>query len=314
VIKVGKQAEDKKEERYALIDKGEAVVVLGAQLSRQLVAPALYFADRNLRGLVGADKAVLERSGRKVTFVHGDAGWSMILPVKAEAESAELDEVTKSLRRFRAEEIVADRGADLKAFGLDRPEAQWHFLSGDKEVLHLLVGSADKEGRRYAKLAGGDLVFTLGAQLSSQILDEFRSRKPWPALDAAQVDKLSYQGPASFILKKKDGDWSLTNDSQAKINSKQVTDTLDALAALKAVRYVADTKADLKLHGLDPAVWTLELETPSGKRTLLLGRAEGDSKRVYATVPGSDAVFVIGEAEAPRILRPLAGFLVEKSK
>jgi hypothetical protein len=314
VIKVGKKAEDKKEERYALIDKSEAVVVLGPELSRQLVAPALYFADRNLPGLVAANKAVLEHPGRKVAFVHGDAGWSMILPVKADAESAELDEVTKSLRRLRAEEIVADKGADLKAFGLERPETQWHFLSGDKEMLHLLVGSADKEGRRFAKLAGGDLVFTLSPQLSSRLVDEFRSRKPWPTLDAAQVEKLSYQGPAPFVLKKKDGDWSLATDAKAKVNSKQVTDTLDALAGLKAVRYVADAKADLKLYGLDPAVWTVEVETASGKRTLLIGRAEGDSKRVYATVPGSDAVFVIGETETQRMLRPLPEFLVKKSK
>src|SRR5205085_11728072 len=47
VIKVGKTAEDKKDERFALIDKGEAVVVLAPELSRQLVAPALFFADRN---------------------------------------------------------------------------------------------------------------------------------------------------------------------------------------------------------------------------------------------------------------------------
>jgi len=288
------------------------VVVLGPELSKQLVAPTLYFADRNLPGFSVADKAIVERPGRKVTFTHGDFNWSMTEPVKAEAESAELDELTKNLRRLRADEIVAEAPADLKTYGLEKPEAQWRLFDGDKEVMHLQVGSADKEGRRYGKLADKDAVFTLNAKLSGRLFDEYRSRKPWPSLDAVQVDKLSYAGPMSFTLKKKDGDWNSADQPDTKINSKQVTDTLDALAGFKAVRYVTDAKADLKLYGLDPPVWTIEAETTSGKRTLHVGRTEGDSQRVYATVPGSDAVFVIGEAEAQRILRPLAGF-VEKS-
>lgn len=311
-IKVGKKADDKKDERYAMIDKGEMVVVLGAELSNHLVAPVLHFADRNLPGFTSADKAMVERPGRKATFVRGETAWTMSEPVKAEAEDAELDELMKGLRRLRAEEVVADKGADLKPYGLDKPEAQWHFYSGDKEVLHLQIGSADKEGRRYAKLAGGTEVFTLSSKLSARVVEEFRNRKPWPSLDAAQVEKLTVTGPAPFTLTKKDGDWSLSTNASAKVDAKQVTDTLDALAGLKAQRYVVDAKADLKLYGLDPAVWTIEAQTPSGKKTLLVGRAEGDSKRMYATVPGSDAVFVIGEAEAQRILRAPAAFVNSK--
>jgi hypothetical protein len=314
VIKVGKSADDKKQDRYALVDKGEAVIVLAPDLARELTAPTLYFADRNLPSFTTADKAVVEHSGRKVTFTHADASWSMTEPVKAEAESADLDETIKGLRRLRAEEIVASAGADLKSLGLDRPEAQWHIFGGGKEVMNLLVGAADKDGKRYAKLGGGDQVFTLSAKLGSRLLDEYRARKPWPALDAAQVEKLTYTGPASFALKKKDGDWSLSTMLDAKIDAKQVTDTLDALAGLKAARYVADAKADLKLFGLEPPVWTIEADTPAGKRTLLIGRAEGTSQNVYATVPGSGAVFIIGEADARRILRPMTGFFSGKGK
>src|SRR5207302_8024669 len=118
-------------------------------------------------------KAVQEGPGRKVTFTRGDTAWSMTEPVKAEAEDAELDELVKSMRRLRAEEIVAEKGADLKPYGLDKPQTQWHFLSGDKEVMSLLVGSTDKEGRRYAKLGNSDSVFTLNAKLSSRVVDEY---------------------------------------------------------------------------------------------------------------------------------------------
>ena len=67
-------------------------------------------------------------------------------------------------------------------------------------------------------------------------------------------------------------------------------------------------------HGLQPPVWRFEVKTPSGARTLLVGRAEGDSQRHYAAVAGSDAVFVIGEEDSRRLLKPVGPFLEEKGK
>ncbi len=311
VIKVGKPVDDKKPDRYALVDKGEAVIVLGPDLSRKLVAPPLAFADRNLTGFTAADKAVLEQGKCKLTFKRADGVWSLTEPVKAAAEDSELDDLVKGLRRLRADEIVADKGAELKTYGLEKPETQWHFFQGDKELMILSVGSADKEGHRYAKLDKSDVIFTLSAKLSGAVVQEFRSRKPWAALDAAQVEAVTYTGPTSFTLKKKEADWTLSTMLDAKVDAKQVTDTLDALAGLKAVRYVEDAKANLKLYGLEPAVWTIDVQLPSGKRTLLIGRTEGDSKRLYATVPGTEAVFTISEADAQRIVRPMAGFVAK---
>lgn len=84
---------------------------------------------------------------------------------------------------------------------------------------------------------------------------------------------------------------------------------LDALARLKAERWVVDKDADLKLFGLEPPFLTLEVD--AGKRILKVGRQEGESNRYYATVVGenSGAVFLISETDARAIVRPLAGFL-----
>ncbi len=89
-------------------------------------------------------------------------------------------------------------------------------------------------------------------------------------------------------------------------------DLLDGLAALKASRFVADKTTDFKLFGLDPSERSIEIQTPSGKRTLLIGRQEGESSRYYARVPEGEvaqAVFIISEADARKIVRPLSGFL-----
>ena len=98
-----------------------------------------------------------------------------------------------------------------------------------------------------------------------------------------------------------------------KPNAQTVNETLAALAGLRVDHYALDRDADLNLYGLEPSEWVLEIEGPTGKRVLQLGRAEGDSKRRYARVPekGRAGVFVIAEADAERILRDPAAFTRE---
>src|ERR1019366_8424819 len=102
------------DERFALINDNPAVVVLSAELSRHLVAPVLYYVDRNLVSLSGIDQVVVDRGPRKTTFSKPPASWQMIAPVKADAEDAGLDDLVRGMQRLRADEIVGEKGADPK--------------------------------------------------------------------------------------------------------------------------------------------------------------------------------------------------------
>src|SRR5260370_19117981 len=105
-------------------------------------------------------------------------------------------------------------------------------------------------------------------------------------------------------------EWQMAGKPDLKVKSEAVRDTLDALARLKAERWVVDKDADLKLFGLEPPLLTLTVEAGTSKRTLKVGRQEGGSNRYYAIVAGenSGAVFLIGDADARAIVRPLDGF------
>jgi hypothetical protein len=278
----------------------------------------LYYADRNLVSFANVDSAELTRGTRKAVFSRPETRWQMTQPIKADAEDAALEDLVASLRRLRADEIKAEKGADLKKFGLDQPFLQWRFKLGDVEKLHLLVGAAedDKPGaRRYAKLGDKDTVFLLSSKVTAKLLAEYRGRKPWPPFDAAQVDEVTIVSPdKTFTLSKKGIRWSVAGEFDLVVKGAIVTDTLDALASLKVAHYVADEKADLQLYGLTKPAWKIELQTPTGKRELWLGRYEGASKRFYATTPGSGAVFVIDEIDSQRIARPLSAFAEAEKK
>jgi len=171
--------------------------------------------------------------------------------------------------------------------------------------------------RCYAKLTNKDLVFLLDPGLTARVLAEYRSRSIWGPLDAAQVETLQYKSSGSFFTLEKSGaTWHVAGQPMVTVRTEAVSETLDALARLKAERYVEDKDANLKIYGLEPPVLIVDILTPTGKRTLHIGRAEGDSKRHYARVPEANRseVFIIAEADASRIVRDLAAFTQKPAK
>ncbi len=298
-------------DRFVQVEGSRAVAVIDGPLAEQLLAAPIRFRDRAIARFADADKLLLERGPRKATFANIDGTWKLTEPIAASAEQTELDDFINALARLRADEMVAEKPADLKPYGLDKPQTQWHFLSGTKEVLNLQIGARDKIGRCYARLAAGDVVFLLDAATTHRVLAEYRTRTVWATpLDAAQVDGVRFgyaQNP--FSLVKLDTLWQVPGKPDLVVNVQTVNDMLDALSRLKVERYVLDKGADPKLYGLEPPILALDVQTRDGKRTLHIGRTEGDSKRYYARIPDKDKsdVFLISEAEGTRIVRAPGG-------
>jgi hypothetical protein len=155
-------------------------------------------------------------------------------------------------------------------------------------------------------------VFLLDAPTTNRVLAEYRTRAVWPQpLDAAQVEGVRFgYARDPFELHKVDNLWQVVGKPGALVNVQAVNDTLDALARLRVERYVLDKGADPKLYGLEPPALVIEVQTPTGKRSLQIGRTEGESKRYYARVPDKERsdVFVISEADGARVVRDLAAF------
>jgi hypothetical protein len=318
VLKIGNSAVEKEPagippERFVQVEGSPVIAVMSGPLAEQLLAAPVRFRDHAIARFADADKIVLERGPRQATFANVDGTWKLTEPATAPAEQIELEDFINSAARLRAEEMVAEKPDDLKPYGLDKPQARWRFLSGTKEVLNLLIGGFDKTGRRcYAKLAAGDVVFLLDAPTTNRVLAEYRTRTVWPGpLDAAQVESVRFGSAKNpFTLEKIDNLWQVAGKPDALVNVQAVNATLDALARLRVERYVLDKGADPKLYGLDPPELVIDVQTRDGKRTLQIGRTEGNSRRYYARVQDKDRsdVFVISEADGALIVRDLAAF------
>jgi hypothetical protein len=322
VLRIGKVVEGPgavEGERYVQVEGTNVVGVLPATLVKQVLADPIKFRDRSLARFPDADRVLLERGSRKATFSKIDGTWKLTEPAEAEAEQIDLDDFVNAVARLRADELVAEKPADLKPYGLDKPEVRWRFQTGARDVLDLLIGARDKDGNRcFAKLAGGNIVFLLDSSLTNRVLGEYRKRTVWPTPpDAAQVDRVRFNyANNAFELEKVDGNWKVAGKPDLKVNSQAVTDTLSALSSVRVERFVVDKGANLKLYGLEPPNLVLEVTASSGKKELQIGHAEGGSKRFYARVPEADRtdVFVISEADAARIVRDLGSFIEKPAK
>jgi hypothetical protein len=326
LIRIGKRAGDKSspEDRFARVDDAAAVVVLPGNLAEKLTASALEFRNHDLASITNVDRVTLVRESRTATFTKTDGNWRLAQPVEADAEQTDLEDFVSAIGRLRADRLIAEKPSDLKPYGLDYPRVRWQFFVSGKLALDLAVGKAEQKApspptslshsggeggvgsRCFARLADRDLVFLLSPQLTTKVLGEYRSRSLWTSLDAVQVDKLSYRyAEQPFVLEKVNAEWQLAGEPNRKVRSEVIRETLDALASLRAERYLEDQSADLKLYGLDPPQLALEIQTASGNRTLHLGRHQAESGRYYARIPeaGKTAVFVISQAEAARIVR-----------
>lgn len=321
-IKVGSPVDPKSPdgERFVRVDESKVIGVLARDMVRRLLDAPLKFRNRNLvTRLPEPDRVILERGDRagsnKAVFSRVEGTWKMTAPLTADAEHSDMEDFLNNLYKLRADELVAEKPADLKPFGLDKPEAIWHFNTGDKEILGLALGKKDSTDQRcYAKLTNGDVVFLLEPKLTQQALAEYRKRTLWTGFDAAQIDSLTITGDGGpVVLRKIAGAWQIDGKPEAAVNQDAVTETLTAFANLKVERYVRDKDAPLDLFGLAKPRRTIVAQTSMGARQeLRLGNLEGGSQRAYANLPGKTEVFVLSDADTAKLDRGAKAFTEKK--
>jgi hypothetical protein len=293
-------------ERYGRLGDQGAIVVLPGALAPKLVADPIKFRDRAIARFAEADRIFVEHGPQRRIFAKLDGTWKMTEPLTADAEATELGDLMSAVSRLRADELVVGKTGDLRTFDLDPPEARWRFLSGDREVLNLLVGRREpNSGRNYAKLAGGDEVFLLSPDLSRRLFAEYRKRALVSGLDAGAVESLVISaGDKTLTLQKANERWQVAGKPDQPVNVATVTDLLTAVAGLKAERFAVDNGADFKAFGLQPPPRTIVARTRTGSVvTLQLGKVQNGSRRIFARLldPNRSDVVVLSEADSERL-------------
>lgn len=312
---------DGKPEVYARLDDGPVFTLPTAAVDPLLAASPLALRDKALATFPAADKVVVTRDGRAITFAKADGTWAMTDPKPGPAEAADLDRLVKQLGRLRADALVTDKPTpdELVKFGLDKPAVLLTASAAGKEVLALQVGATDAGGRAYARVGVDGPVALLDVADAVAVTAEYRRRKVWD-FDEARVESIAVvplspaglgavgatsplaalvgaaataTGRGGFTLVRKDAGW-LIGDRPA--DDLPASELLTTLGGLRAARWVGDPPADLK--------------TPTATVTLTL---RGGAKRVlavggrFARTDGGEA-FELARADAEVLMRPQGAY------
>jgi hypothetical protein len=260
---------------------------------------------------------VVERAGRKVEIVSAGgstdrSAWRMILPVEAPADAPSVARLEPLLARMRAESLVAEAPADLKAYGLDQPEmiVSWKAGNAGTAVSQpvpaggtyaVMVGRMvpDTRGSHFAKLGGdlSSLVFTLSPEALGILGVELHAHAvlSFPENQVVRV-VLGWPGKSCAFRRHErpfasESDWEPEPGSEAcGLDGQRVDALVKAVANLSTPRFAQYTGSFPSSAGLTKPRFRIEVQLSGGLDTRVLRIGEfGPEQACYATAETGDS-------------------------
>jgi hypothetical protein len=237
--------------------------------------------------------------GEAVTCRRTGTTWSIVDPKMLPADSSAVSSFLSSLTSATVSEVVDPHPASLKDFGLDPPAFTLE-VSTDAKPPKFTLNLGDEtptSGGIYAQVAGNPRVFTLASYLKSSLekkLFDLRDRRAM-TLDADQLRKIEAQwkGKKYLLEKNPEGVWDLDLPPPVRADRFSVEGLVSQLRGLTMQSITAEDKTKKGDYGLGSPELRLQLTSPNGTQTLVLGKKDKEGDRYFATNSTLEPVFTL---------------------
>jgi len=237
--------------------------------------------------------------------------WQLVAPDKADADDGVVGTVTSNLSTLEVQRVVDENPTDLAQYGLNPPRVDLSFrLKDSKDFQRLLVGEKTPTGGDFfAKRPNENRVF-----LISSFLDSIFNKTAFDLRDKA-VLKFDRNQASSIELASgayvaqftgSGSDWRIARPIAARADYATVEGLMTRLSSTFMQKIVVNETTDLKQYGLDKPALTAAVTTGSAKATLILGRADGES-RFAKDVSRSD-IFTVEETLFTELSKEIGTF------
>ena len=215
-----------------------------------------------------------------------DGTWHVTHPIKAKADTQEIESLLSELRSLKVSTFEAD-GADanvlaqLKKYGLDDPRIQMKLTDGDNTYT-LDIGSAvpsedETQGRVYVKVSVyQDAVYTVPEDIYSLLNKSVFDLRDKRVIDFQRTDTIRFEikqdTETTVGMKNYDNTWELqTSTGKIKADAKAVDDLLFGVDSLEAAAFVNDSSRNLASYGLaTPSIQVAFTQRSEEKPAILL--------------------------------------------
>jgi hypothetical protein len=253
------------------------------------------------------------RENLDVSCEKRDGRWVMTAPVKAKADAGRISRLLETLASLTRSQIITAREMSRKkldsfSYGLDQPRAKI-VLGGDQRSSTILVGrDAPLGDSLYVQMEGRKEVLATATNLLSELPqtgNDLRDRSLFEGVpgDVQRIEVRRSEGVLQ-LARTEQGAWTMQNPVVSRAGTKEVVALLEGLYDVRIEEFVADSFAAAALYGLDEPAAQVALfsDRKPGEQALLLGKPlESDTNRIYATMPGIEAVYAIDRAALIRL-------------
>lgn len=303
---------------YAMREGGDTVFAVNDRIVMDLALPPGDFREKRLTRIPQAsiERVEIGRGGERLVLVKSGARWEMTVPVKMDADDADVRALLRGITDLSAGEFIQGAGDDLEKYGLGEGATEVILAPKEGDVEKFLVGKKTRRGKEvYIMRLNSGETLTVKADFAKDIsLDPLAYRKKKVmGFDSAAAVRLSVseRGKPRVVCKRSDAkEWKALEPAGEEIRAAAVKVMLTTLAHLRAEEFVSPGDGDLAQYGLaEPEVEVnVEIDGARGKRdeALFVGRKTKEGV-YYAMRKGDDAVFTIPAYMADNLRKQLIG-------
>jgi hypothetical protein len=269
-----------------------------------------------------ADSIAIDVPGSPaVAFAKKGTEWRFTKPWDAKADFGTVDGLVGKLFMAKMASIeAADGTADLKKFGLDKPQATVTLGAGSTQA-RLALGAKKEDGNVYARDLSRPMVFTIDATLLDDLKkkpEDLRKKEVFEfrAFSATSVsvtvggksltfDKQKAPAPKDASTPPGPDVWKQTKPDAKDADQAKLTDMLTTLSNLRAEKF-----AEKPFGAGEDLVVTVKFGDDPASQTTEEVRFRKSGGVVHAILPGEGGALVVSTAEFDKTLaiaKELAG-------
>lgn len=155
------------------------------------------------------------------SFTKGEDGWTQDDDSDFPADQDALDDLAGQAGTLAAVRTISDP-EDLSSYGLDAPSMEVSVTGEDGTQVELLIGSTVDSGDYYAKVEGGDTVYTIASTLPEALdiqVDDLIALAQFPSLSEDNIGSVTWTSGDNTLTLTKEESASGDSDSDSSSDS-----------------------------------------------------------------------------------------------
>ncbi|OLC81079.1 MAG: hypothetical protein AUH72_10200, partial [Acidobacteria bacterium 13_1_40CM_4_65_8] len=219
------------------------------------------------------DSLDVTAGGKTIAMTRATGDWKITKPVESRADFGAVEGLIGRLQSAQMKSIVADQAtpADLKKYGLEKPEVTVNVSTGSAKAT-LLVGGKAEDNTVYVRDLSRPAVMTVESSLVDELkkgADDYRKKDifEFRAFNANRVEITRNGQSVAFEKTKGQGEnapdkWKRVSPTPGDVDKDKIDSLLSRLSNMRATSFVA---ADAKT-GLDKPAMTVVAKFDDGKK------------------------------------------------